>query len=409
MTFPTSAINGQTVVVNGITYTYNNYTNAWTRVQTVPPTNISLSAPSIIVTGCLQSTYIGIGTTTPKASFDASNNTDMVILPSGTTAQRPTGAVPGALRFNTTIASPEWYNPIIGQWQIINKQFYSAQYLLVAGGGGGGGGYAGGCSIDGGGGGAGGMLSGSTPVSPGTQYTVIVGTGGAGVKGLTGYAGGNGTCSIFNGITAIGGGGGGNFQINGANGGSGGGGQQGYGSCGVGGSGTVGQGYAGGSGTNNLGTTPHQIGSSGGGGGAGGVGGNGGAGTIGGAGGVGLPSSISGTAKYYAGGGGGGGSYLTGGAGGNGGGGHGGGPNGGSCVSNGSTAGTANTGGGGGGAGGGNCGGYFTGKAGGSGIAIISYQNTTQRATGGTVTSYTSSSGQLWWVHTFTSSGTYTA
>jgi hypothetical protein len=40
---------------------------------------------------------------------------------------------------------------------------------------------------------------------------------------------------------------------------------------------------------------------------------------------------------------------------------------------------------------------------------ILTYQNSTQRGTGGNVTSYTSSSGLLWWVHKFTSSGTYTA
>jgi hypothetical protein len=38
----------------------------------------------------------------------------------------------------------------------------------------------------------------------------------------------------------------------------------------------------------------------------------------------------------------------------------------------------------------------------------ISYQNTTQIGSGGTVTSY-SSSGLTYWVHTFNSSGTYTA
>jgi hypothetical protein len=39
---------------------------------------------------------------------------------------------------------------------------------------------------------------------------------------------------------------------------------------------------------------------------------------------------------------------------------------------------------------------------------IISYASPTQRGTGGTVTSYIQS-GTLFWVHTFTSSGTYTA
>jgi hypothetical protein len=68
------------------------------------------------------------------------------------------------------------------------------------------------------------------------------------------------------------------------------------------------------------------------------------------------------------------------------------------------TAGTANTGGGGGGYG--NTG--FSGAAGGSGIVIISYQSPAQRSVSGTVTSY-SSGGNTFWVHTFTSSGIFTA
>jgi hypothetical protein len=65
-------------------------------------------------------------------------------------------------------------------------------------------------------------------------------------------------------------------------------------------------------------------------------------------------------------------------------------------------AGTANTGGGGGGGASG-----MVGAAGGSGVVIISYASATQLGSGGTVTSYTSGP-TTYWVHTFTSSGTYT-
>jgi hypothetical protein len=61
------------------------------------------------------------------------------------------------------------------------------------------------------------------------------------------------------------------------------------------------------------------------------------------------------------------------------------------------TAGTANLGGGGGGGDG------ATGAAGGSGIVIISYAGA-QRGTGGTITSSGNNT-----IHTFNSSGTYTA
>jgi hypothetical protein len=43
---------------------------------------------------------------------------------------------------------------------------------------------------------------------------------------------------------------------------------------------------------------------------------------------------------------------------------------------------------------------------GGSGIVVISYKNPTQRGCGGTVTSYCS--GGTWWVHKYTTSGSFT-
>jgi hypothetical protein len=71
----------------------------------------------------------------------------------------------------------------------------SPEYLVVAGGGGGGNGDF---YYTGGGGGAGGLLTGSLPISSGTQYTVTVGGGGGQVP--------NGSNSVFASITAIGGG-----------------------------------------------------------------------------------------------------------------------------------------------------------------------------------------------------------
>jgi hypothetical protein len=55
--------------------------------------------------------------------------------------------------------------------------------------------------------------------------------------------------------------------------------------------------------------------------------------------------------------------------------------------------------------GGGECGSTINGN-GGNGIAIITYKNPTQIATGGTITSYLSGS-DLWWVHTFTGAGIF--
>lgn len=239
---------------------------------------------------------------------------------------------------------------------------YSVSYLVVAGGGGGGANY-------GGGGGAGGLLSGTANLTPGLGYSFVIGSGGAittqgantTALGLTAIGGGNGGFGGDNGTAGSGGsgGGGGGQTVNSKSGGS----------------GTSGQGNAGGNNVNG-GTYP-----SGGGGGAGAVGGNGGGNS--GNGGVGIQSTISGSAVYYAGGGGGGTSANGAGAGTGGAGGGG----------NGGVAGGANTGGGGGG----------NANTGGSGIVIISYLGG-QRGTGGTVTS---SGGYT--IHTFNSSGTYTA
>jgi hypothetical protein len=314
------------------------------------------------------------------------NGTGALLTPSGTTAQRPASPIVGMQRWNTTIGGMEVY---IGPgWQTIASTAYSVEYLVVAGGGGGGWDY-------GGGGGAGGLLQGSAlSVSPGTSYTITIGAGGAGGINSSGSkAGTNGSNSSGLSNTAIGGGGG----MGGAgsaetakSGGSGGGGGW---ALPTGGSGTVGQGNTGGTSAGSSGSSNVATG---GGGGAGAVGQSGVASSKSGNGGVGLNWQSLGT--FYGGGGGGGG-YLAysvaAGTGGSGGGGNGG------LAAVASTAGAVNTGGGGGGDGGGP---GLGASAGGSGVVIIRYAGSVQRATGGTVTI---TGGYVY--HTFTTSGTYTA
>lgn len=329
---------------------------------------------------------VGIGTSTPAASLDMSNRTDMMLLPSGTTSQRPANAnvSVGGVRFNTSLGLPEWFSPTVSTWlPFYQASSYNINFLVVAGGGGGGGGFAGG-------GGAGGMLTGSATVTAGSAFTIQVGAGGAGgVEGAAATAhGANGSPSFAFTGSCIGGGGGGgwtgsdNYANNnlpnvGWNGGSGGG-DSSKGSLMS--SGTTGQGHAGGAGQSDNSSYDYP-------------GGGGGAGTAGGnlTAGAGLQSSITGTAVYYAGGGGGYGTAQF--NGGSGGGGNGASPTGG--------AGTAFTGGGGGG-------GSTTGGQGGSGVVIVSYVSQSQRGSGGTVTSYGSGASTTW-VHTFTTSGTFTA
>lgn len=180
----------------------------------------------------------------------------------------------------------------------------SVDYLIVAGGGGGGGAAADGWN--GGGGGAGGLLTGTTNVSY-SNYSFVVGDGGArGTSsatnnGSTTTQGSDGGNSSAFGLTAIGGGGGGaasglsggtGSKTFGRNGGSGGGGATNYtGATPTGGTGTSGQGNNGGAGS---------TGGTGYGGGGGGSGGAGSGPVTGSGGGVGTASSITGTSVTYA-------------------------------------------------------------------------------------------------------------
>lgn len=122
--------------------------------------------------------------------YDGSRYSVTVINGDGQLAYRP----------NLLLASNEYSGPT------------QLEYLVVAGGGGGGQG----------GGGAGGMVVGNVSLqsSPGINYTVTVGGGGARYTGL----GSNSALAVTGlTVTGIGGGGGGNANSNGTNGGSGGG------------------------------------------------------------------------------------------------------------------------------------------------------------------------------------------
>lgn len=262
-------------------------------------------------------------------------------------------------------------------------QNYSADFLVIAGGGGGGnpsgGGGAGGYRTSTGTTGGGGTVESQLTFASQTSYTITVGAGGAG--GTYPNRGSSGNSSSLGSLKTSIGGGYGQHDGTGDSGGSGGG----AGYTGSGGSGTAGQGYAGGTGYA-AGAYP-----GGGGGGASSVGTNATDGSTPGNGGGGITSTISGSSVARGGGGGGGsrggnsGSASAGGGAGS--------------NNSSSNSGTANTGGGGGG------GGYNSGTSGsgGSGIVIIRYAGS-QRGTGGTVTS---SGGYT--IHTFTSSGSYTA
>lgn len=307
-------------------------------------------------------------TMTANASvIDMSPNTGAFIPPTGTTLNRPSSPTVGMSRWNTTAGVYEIWNGV--DWQPIASGTYSLSALFVGGGGG--------ASYIAGGGGGGLLYVGGIDATPGTSYTITVGAAGANSGNYNrGSAGGNSSGFTY---TAVGGGGGGGSDpgstTTGGSGGSGGGGGSLYGAGQAGGSGTSGQGYAGGT------TVYSGAGTEGGGGGgAAGAGGANVPGYRGGDGGNGLQNSITGTPIYYSGGG-----YGIG-------------------TGYGEGAGTAGTGAGSSYYGGGGSPGVNSG----AGVVIISYIYPTQRSSGGTVTSYTSGSN-TYWVHTFTTSGTFIA
>lgn len=364
VTIKTSTGNGVTVLNTTSSLVYcdgTNFFNAVTLNNVIGDQTISgneviganvTAGGNVVVTSNVTSFAGNLTFTSNNGIVTAAVNTGAYTPPTGTSAQRPLGPNGGMSRFNTDIGAYEIFNGAV--WQPITGA-YAVSYLIIAGGGGGGIGV-------GAGGGAGGLLANVSSVQPGTAYTVTVGSGGpGGVKGSN---------SSALSLVAIGGGAGGNATTS-SSGGSGGG-SGGFGA----GSGTAGQGFAGGPSAG--GTSGQTFG--GGGGGAGQAGQSAVTNTRGGDGGNGLQSDITGTNTYYAGGAAG---YWQGigGTGGSGG------------------AGSGNFGGGGDG---------YDPSAGKNGLVVISYPSSTQRATGGNVTTYTSG-GQVYWVHTYTTSGTFTA
>ena len=285
-------------------------------------------------------------------------------------------------------------------------QSYTTDFLVIAGGG------AGGGSFRGGGGGAGGYRNSystessggggssetSLTLTPGTTYTITVGSGGSGSAGTFG---GSGSSSSISGtditdITSTGGGGGASYATDNAQDGGSGGGSAGNTPGGTGGNGTANQGFDGGD-------FAADVDGGAGGGGASEVGKNTGTGATDGDGGDGLASSITGS-SVTRGGGGGAGNYgsanvTIGGAGGGGAGASG------NPTSSPAVAGTANTGGG----GGGNAepGALGIGANGGSGVVILRLP--TANYTGTTTGSPTVSTSGSDTILTFNASGSYTA
>jgi hypothetical protein len=315
--------------------------------QFVTPSPGTVTASALTANAVTTNAIAPGAVTTVGLDVSRLDGTGAMVLPAGTTAQRPASPVVGMIRFNTTLGYLEEFR--LAQWLPLSQVFLAiggVETLISSGGRN----YkvhtftsSGAFTVQ----------AGSTAV----EYLVVAGGGGGASYTGSAYIGGlRGANSVFGSITSIGGGGGKAWNVGAADtpdGGSGGGGGA---NTTAGGSGTSGQGFAGGTGQQTTRLT------GGGGGGASAVGANATT-TNNGNGGTGVSSSINGTATFRAGGGGGGswnsgGGYIAG-SGGAGGGGNG-------AISARGSDGTPNTGGGAGsgdagpgaGHGGGGAGGY---------------------------------------------------
>jgi hypothetical protein len=193
-------------------------------------------------TGLVTTANVIVGKDLQVAGNVSLTGTGSIVVPVGTTAQRPATGLSGMVRFDSDLDALQIYNGTA--WSSVGSMYATGgtlttvdgyrihsftssgdfvvsiagvvEYLVIGGGGAGGWDH-------GGGGGAGGYISGSKHVSVGT-HAIVIGAGGTGQSG-----GGDGNNTTALGLTALGGGGGGSRNTgnqaheNGRAGGSGGG------------------------------------------------------------------------------------------------------------------------------------------------------------------------------------------
>ena len=109
-----------------------NFTGATTGIVTTLTATTATVTTGIVTTltatTANATSSIGIATATPRTALDAAEKTDAIALPSGTTAQRPSGTLP-YLRKNTTNNALEYYDG--NAWvEIITDYFPTGSAIL---------------------------------------------------------------------------------------------------------------------------------------------------------------------------------------------------------------------------------------------------------------------------------------
>ena len=119
------------------------------------------------------------GNVSVTGDLDLSANTGAAKMAKGTTAQRPSTPAEGMFRLNTTTNEPEWYDADNTRWTPFadkGRSRYEAKLLVV----GGGGGCTGNQYDDAAGAGGGGVVYERIKLLEGHSYSVVVGAGGSG-------------------------------------------------------------------------------------------------------------------------------------------------------------------------------------------------------------------------------------
>ncbi len=95
---------------------------------TNPQTKLQVGAATSQSVFITSTGNVGLASTNPRVSLDASQETDAIALPQGTTAQRPSGNAP-YIRYNTTNSALEFYNGT--DWvEIISDYFPTGSVIL---------------------------------------------------------------------------------------------------------------------------------------------------------------------------------------------------------------------------------------------------------------------------------------
>jgi len=124
-----TTFSGNVSITSGVsTVSQLNITGSVGVVTTNPRATVQIGSATTQSVFITSTGNVGLASTNPRVSLDASQETDAIALPQGTTAQRPSGSAP-YIRYNTSNSALEFYNGT--DWvEIISDYFPSGSTIL---------------------------------------------------------------------------------------------------------------------------------------------------------------------------------------------------------------------------------------------------------------------------------------